>query len=273
VATPTPTNSPADVVALRGRCLRPGRGGLPGDHGQIGAAGVIIRLYFCERSRRGTCLFMPGEPIAEVVAATQGFFVINVPRQFVDRRLFVLSATFGDVTVFRLRRLHVFRPRDAGDGSGAGEPVEDLVIDSISEAGVQLLDQHGLQNFEEEGIEAVIDAVEAANADANFEDLTLSEAVATALTTAVEDPDVQTVLEENRVVVCPGDCDGDGSVTVDEIVKCVNIALGSLLAAECPSCDIDFSGTVTVDEIITSVNNALSGCPALPLQSEVGALP
>jgi hypothetical protein len=62
-------------------------------------------------------------------------------------------------------------------------------------------------------------------------------------------------------VSCTGDCNGDGSVTVDEIVKMVNIALGTLNPSECPAGDRDGSGTVTVDEIVQAVNNALGGCP------------
>jgi hypothetical protein len=68
---------------------------------------------------------------------------------------------------------------------------------------------------------------------------------------------------EVRVVedVCPGDCDENGSVTVDEIVRLVTIALGSLGIENCPAADIDGSQSVTVDEIVTAVTNALNGCP------------
>lgn len=60
---------------------------------------------------------------------------------------------------------------------------------------------------------------------------------------------------------CVGDCNGDLAVTVDEIVKMVNIALGGLDISECPAGDRDDSGTITVDEIVQAVNNALTGCP------------
>ncbi|MBI4518166.1 MAG: hypothetical protein HY699_20375 [Deltaproteobacteria bacterium] len=59
---------------------------------------------------------------------------------------------------------------------------------------------------------------------------------------------------------CVGNCDDDEQVTVDELVKGVNIALGSLLLSDCPSFDTDDSGTVTVDELVRAVNNALIGC-------------
>jgi hypothetical protein len=63
-------------------------------------------------------------------------------------------------------------------------------------------------------------------------------------------------------VSCVGDCNVDGSVTVDEIVRMVNIALGQQDVSICPAADRDGSGTVTVDEIVQAVNNALNGCPA-----------
>lgn len=61
---------------------------------------------------------------------------------------------------------------------------------------------------------------------------------------------------------CVGDCDGTGSVTVDEIITMVNIALGSLPVENCPAGDGNSDGAVTVDEIVTAVNHALNGCPS-----------
>lgn len=62
--------------------------------------------------------------------------------------------------------------------------------------------------------------------------------------------------------VCAGDCDGDRTVTVDEIVTMVNIALGSRPVADCLAGDRSGDGEITVDEIVTAVNNALGECPA-----------
>ena len=59
---------------------------------------------------------------------------------------------------------------------------------------------------------------------------------------------------------CVGDCDHDGKVTVTEIIKGVNIALGSLTLDRCPEFDANHNGGVTINEIITAVNNALNGC-------------
>ena len=59
---------------------------------------------------------------------------------------------------------------------------------------------------------------------------------------------------------CVGDCDGSGDVTVDELIRGVNIALGTMAVTECPSFDTNNDGLVTVNELIAAVNNALSGC-------------
>lgn len=63
---------------------------------------------------------------------------------------------------------------------------------------------------------------------------------------------------------CAGDCTHDGSVTVDEILTMVNMALGNVQVTNCDDADINHDNRVTVDEILTAVNNALAGCPATP---------
>jgi hypothetical protein len=64
------------------------------------------------------------------------------------------------------------------------------------------------------------------------------------------------------IMVCSGDCDGDGTVTVDELIIGINIALGSAPLAQCASFDVNGDGMVTIDELLTAVNRALSGCVA-----------
>lgn len=61
---------------------------------------------------------------------------------------------------------------------------------------------------------------------------------------------------------CPGDCDADGEVTVDEIIAGVGIALGELPPERCPAIDLDGDGHVTVDELLASVAALLQGCPS-----------
>jgi YVTN family beta-propeller protein len=57
---------------------------------------------------------------------------------------------------------------------------------------------------------------------------------------------------------CTGDCDGSASVTVEELVQCVNAALGTDTA--CSACDANGDGRVTVDELVEAVDHALNGC-------------
>jgi len=59
---------------------------------------------------------------------------------------------------------------------------------------------------------------------------------------------------------CVGDCDGDGAVTVDEIVKGVNMALGQAAPLTCAAFDRTGDDMVTVDEVIAAVTSALEGC-------------
>lgn len=61
---------------------------------------------------------------------------------------------------------------------------------------------------------------------------------------------------------CPGDCDGDLRITIDELLRGVNIALGAATVELCRGFDRDADGLVRIDELLAAVNNALSGCPA-----------
>lgn len=61
---------------------------------------------------------------------------------------------------------------------------------------------------------------------------------------------------------CPGDCNCDGEVTVDEILRGVIIALGTGRYDRCPAMDRNGDGEVTIDEIIAGVGHALGSCEA-----------
>lgn len=61
--------------------------------------------------------------------------------------------------------------------------------------------------------------------------------------------------------VCDGDCNGDGQVTVDEIILAVNVALGQTAVTACRAADADADGAITVDEIVSAIGAALGGCP------------
>lgn len=61
---------------------------------------------------------------------------------------------------------------------------------------------------------------------------------------------------------CVGDCNGDGEVTVGDILLLVNIAVGAAGPAACAA----GTGGAPVDValIVRAVNNALAGCPPAP---------
>jgi YVTN family beta-propeller protein len=59
---------------------------------------------------------------------------------------------------------------------------------------------------------------------------------------------------------CVGDCNNDGSTTVDELIACVAIALGAAPLTDCYPCNPDLNMIVTVDELVLAVNVGLHGC-------------
>jgi hypothetical protein len=60
---------------------------------------------------------------------------------------------------------------------------------------------------------------------------------------------------------CAGDCDDNGTVVVGELIRGVNIALGTASVDDCPAVDRNGDGQVVVNELIVAVNAALVGCP------------
>jgi len=67
------------------------------------------------------------------------------------------------------------------------------------------------------------------------------------------------------LLACAGDCDGMGSVTVNEIITLVNITLGDKQPSACPH-GIPTGAEVDITLIIQAVNWALGSCPLAPEQ-------
>src|SRR5437879_732760 len=63
---------------------------------------------------------------------------------------------------------------------------------------------------------------------------------------------------------CTGDCNGNGTVTVDELLHGVDIALGKLPLSGCAAFDTNGDGRVMIDELLSGVGGALGGCPPTP---------
>lgn len=63
---------------------------------------------------------------------------------------------------------------------------------------------------------------------------------------------------------CVGDCDGNGAVTINELITGVRISLGSGTVDDCLAFDATPDGELRINELIIGVGNGLSGCPATP---------
>ncbi len=61
---------------------------------------------------------------------------------------------------------------------------------------------------------------------------------------------------------CHGDCDGNGSVGINELIVAVRIALGNGTTEECALADSNGDGEVGINELIQAVGRALRGCPS-----------
>jgi hypothetical protein len=66
---------------------------------------------------------------------------------------------------------------------------------------------------------------------------------------------------------CTGDCDGDGRVPVAELLRGLNIALGTLPVSNCAAFDANRDGRVFVNELVMGIDAALGGCEPTPTPS------
>lgn len=65
--------------------------------------------------------------------------------------------------------------------------------------------------------------------------------------------------------LCAGDCDGDGQVTVDEMIDGVNIALQRSSIDSCRVFDRNDNGAVDIEELVEAVEAVMRGCPGKTL--------
>lgn len=76
--------------------------------------------------------------------------------------------------------------------------------------------------------------------------------------------------EEARVLLsdpagvpsCTGDCNGNGTVSIDELLRGANILLGQAALSTCLALDVDGNSRVTVDELVVAVARDMGGCPS-----------
>jgi len=75
---------------------------------------------------------------------------------------------------------------------------------------------------------------------------------------------------------CAADCSGNGRTDAPELLTAVSVALGGTPVGLCNNADVDGDGVVSVDEILRSLNVALVGCvsrPAPALTTSTAARP
>ncbi len=66
---------------------------------------------------------------------------------------------------------------------------------------------------------------------------------------------------------CGGDCNGDGAVSIGDLILSVNISLDRADLSSCLAIDGDQNGVVAINELVLAVRHGLSGCPATPTPS------
>lgn len=59
---------------------------------------------------------------------------------------------------------------------------------------------------------------------------------------------------------CAGDCSGDNTVTVDDLVRMVSIATGMAPVQDCTAGDANGDGVITIDDLIVAAGKAVAGC-------------
>jgi len=71
--------------------------------------------------------------------------------------------------------------------------------------------------------------------------------------------DLPTVCSDGEIRVTDraGDCDGDGLVTIDELVRGVAVTMGELALEECAPLDGDLDGRARVNDVVRAVASAL----------------
>ncbi|HSP96979.1 MAG TPA: hypothetical protein VL049_07005, partial [Candidatus Dormibacteraeota bacterium] len=59
---------------------------------------------------------------------------------------------------------------------------------------------------------------------------------------------------------CAGDCNGDRQVSIADLIEVLTIVIGDMPISSCPAADADGDGMLTIGDIIAAVNSALNGC-------------
>lgn len=60
---------------------------------------------------------------------------------------------------------------------------------------------------------------------------------------------------------CPADCNQDRTVSIDELLRAIDMVLGRAPTAACVPADVNLDGRVTIDELVAALRAAGNGCP------------
>lgn len=253
-ATPTPSPSPTPAVLLRVR----GNAAPPGGRADLvvdidDRTDTVTELRFDlllvdavveVDGIAGRCTLAP-----RLASHRLGISVIDQPPPPAGRRL--ARFTVADLAP-PLERM--------GDGLvvGCSLPVKDdaplgpssLVFDrvfAVSEQGL-IRDTVGMNG------EILVDP-DAPSATPTPSATETSDASPTPTRTRTPSPTRTAVVES-----CAGDCDGDGTVGVNEVILGVGVALGGHALDECPELDRADDGTADIDDLVAAVDSAMNGC-------------
>jgi hypothetical protein len=196
----TPTATPTNQLLVTGGCAKPGA------HGLVACdEGVLVVVWRCDTP--ATCLaqLAARTRLGDGPVGNRGGFAIRVDAVAAARAELLFEAPVAGATLYRTMGLGPASGGAARLGAVAGQSLELSVgmIDPGSEAGVRLLDEHGLENFVPDGLSAVVGAAQTANAETVFDGLGAEEAAAKALAVAEADPAVQQVITTFLVTPTP----------------------------------------------------------------------
>jgi hypothetical protein len=184
------------VIAAQGVCMSPGPEGLVSC-----PVGTEVSLSSC--ADRTNCLDDPESRtlLDTVTTDADGNFTLMTCRGAASPLFFEAAVEPSSSSHYHTMD---FGPLSAGSGFGLGEGrgtgrVEELEISPRSEAAIRLLAENGLENFTDEGVIEIIDAVARATASSNFAGLAPAAAADLAELDASESRVVQATIEENRL--------------------------------------------------------------------------
>jgi DNA-binding beta-propeller fold protein YncE len=177
-----------DTFDVPGVCQQPGGRGRPGL--KPCDSGTVVNGYRC--GPRETCLDGVRALIGSSRVGDNGAFTISLDR-IAANDVLVLEALIVGATITPLRAIDI-GSAFMGLTTGRSAGLSPMVVSPFSEAAVRIFDDRGLENFSDDGIDDVVDAVGSAAAAASYTDVDAERAVMIAFNLADGDPQVEAVI-------------------------------------------------------------------------------